>query len=247
MSLVSIIIPYYKKRFYIAEAINSAINQTYRKLEIIIIYDDPGNSDLYYLKQISKKDRRIKLIINNINQGAGNSRNIGINESRGEYIAFLDSDDLWSRNKIELQLKFMNENNSIISHTTYKVLQKNLKYQIRKAKNFEKLSDLLKSCDIGLSTIVIEKKIIKKKYLFPNLITKEDYVLWLKISRDLSDIHGLQEILTMWRNSKNSLSSNFFQKMLDGFRVYNVYMNFNWVKSLYYLLVLSFNYMKKSK
>ena len=78
MNLVSIIIPYYKKKNYIEETLNSAINQTYKETEIIIIYDDPDHNDLSFLKEIIKKDIRIKLIINDINLGAGKSRNVGI-------------------------------------------------------------------------------------------------------------------------------------------------------------------------
>ena len=74
MSLVSIIIPYYKKKLYIEEAINSAIGQTFQDIEIIIVFDDPEGNDLPYIKKISKKDERIKLIVNDKNIGAGNSR-----------------------------------------------------------------------------------------------------------------------------------------------------------------------------
>ena len=80
---------------------------------------------------------------------------------------------------------------------------------------------------------------------FPNLKTKEDFVLWLKILIFKNKIFALNEILTTWRKSKNSLSDNILQKILDGFKVYNKYMGFNFVKSIYYLLCLSFNYLKK--
>jgi teichuronic acid biosynthesis glycosyltransferase TuaG len=248
MKLVSVIVPYFKKRIYIKNTIKSILNQTYKKFEIIIIYDDSDLTDLEYIKKIKSLDKRIRIIINKNNKGAGYSRNIGIKNSKGSLIAFLDSDDLWKKNKLKKQLNFMKINNLLISSTTYSIFNDyNDQKKIRQVKKISTYKELLKSCDIGLSTTIIDKKILKKKYLFPDLTTKEDYVLWLKISRDLTDIHGLQEILTMWRNSKNSLSSNFFQKIFDGFKVYNVYMKFNWIKSLYYLLILSINYIKKSK
>ena len=245
MNLVSIIIPYYKKKLYIEETLNSAINQTYKETEIIIIFDDPGNEDLNFLREIIKKDARIKLIINDINHGAGKSRNIGIKKSSGDYIAFLDSDDIWLHNKIETQLKFMKENNAVFSHTSYKVLNKDLRYNIRYARDFDYLPDLLKSCDIGLSTVLLKKEILSDDCSFAKTRTKEDFVLWLKILKNNYKIVGLDKILTDWRELENSLSSSKFQKLIDGFNVYYKYMNFSFFKSIYYLLCLSINYLKK--
>ena len=113
----------------------------------------------YILRNLSN-ELCIKLIINDINHGAGKSRNIGIKKSSGDYIAFLDSDDIWLHNKIETQLKFMKENNAVFSHTSYKVLNKDLRYNIRHARDFDYLPDLLKSCDIGLSTVMLKKNLL---------------------------------------------------------------------------------------
>ena len=79
---------------------------------------------------------------------------------------------------------------------------------------------------------------------FPNLTTKEDLVLWLLVSKKYK-LMGIPKVLTKWRKTKSSLSSNRFQKLFDGFEVYNKYMNFNYFKSLLYLFILSINYLKK--
>ena len=110
MDLVSVIIPYYKKKKYIEPAINSVLKQTYKNFELIIIYDDENKEDLNFLKKIIKKDKRIKLYINKKNLGAGRSRNKGIKLSKGSLIAFLDADDLWAHNKIQKQIFFMKKN-----------------------------------------------------------------------------------------------------------------------------------------
>ena len=122
MILVSVIIPYFKKKNFIKKTINSIKNQTYKNLEIIIIYDDEDQSDLKFIKKLKNADDRIKIIVNKKSFGAGRSRNIGINMSKGKFIAFLDADDLWKKNKIELQLKYMIRNNLEISHTNYEIL-----------------------------------------------------------------------------------------------------------------------------
>ena len=182
MDLVSIVIPYYKKKKYINQTINSVLNQTYKNFEVIIIYDDEELQDLNYLKSIVKLDKRISLIINKKKLGAGLSRNRGIKLSKGKYIAFLDSDDYWSKNKLKAQITFMNLNKHSISHTTYQIVNRdNKKISIRKARNFFEIKDLLYSCDIGLSTVILKKKLFSNNIKFPKIKTKEDFILWLQI------------------------------------------------------------------
>ena len=246
MDLVSVIIPYYKKRKFILETVNSAVNQSYKNLEIIIIYDDDDKTDIEFLRKIAKKDNRIKIIENSEKMGAGISRNIGIFKSKGKYIAFLDADDIWHIDKLKKQVNFMNEYNYFISHTSYSIINENKNIIGKRiAKNFFKLSELLKSCDIGTSTVVLHKNLINQNVKFASLSTKEDFVLWLRILKNNVSIYGLNEDLTFWTKSKNSLSSSTFQKIIDGFRVYYTYMNFGFIKSVYYLICLSINFLKK--
>ena len=222
--LVSVVMPYFKKINFFEQAYYSVQNQSYKNFEIIIIYDDPYKKDLENLKKIVKK-KNTKIIINKKNLGAGASRNKGIKIAKGQYIAFIDSDDLWKKDKIKLQIKFMIENNCNFSHTSYSVINKNKKFiGIRKAKKKLSFNKLLNSCDIGLSTVIINKKILKK-LKFPKIKTKEDFVLWLNISKK-HEIIGLNKNLASWRKLDNSLSSNLKQKLIDGFRVYYIYMSF---------------------
>ena len=247
MDLVSVIIPYYKKRNFIKGTIVSVVNQSYDYLEILIIYDDTNLNDLEFLQEISKLDNRIKIINNNERLGAGLSRNRGIEQSNGKYIAFIDADDTWDQDKIKDQISFMKKNNYQISHTSYYIIDEKKKIiGQRKARNLLSINDILKSCDIGLSTVIIEKKvIIKSSTKFPQLITKEDFVFWLALMKKNYKFYAYDRNLTNWTNSKNSLSSSTIQKLFDGFKVYNYYMNFNILKSIYYLFCLSLNYLKK--
>ena len=245
MDLISVIIPYYKKKEYIISSINSVLNQTYKNLEIIIIYDDLNKEDLNLLKKIKKKDKRIKIYINKKNLGAGRSRNKGIKLSKGIFVAFLDSDDLWKKNKLKKQIFFMKKNGINASHTSYTIINSNNK--IIGSRNAKDMSYklLLKSCDIGLSTVVLKKEIITSKIKFANIKTKEDYVLWLKITLNNNKIFALKDNLTKWRKLEDSLSSSKLQKIYDGYLVYRKYMNFNLLKSFGFLMLLSFNYFLK--
>ena len=246
MQLVSVIVPYHRKIKFIKKTINSIKNQTYKNLEIIIIYDDEDYSDLKYIKKIKRSDSRIKLILNKNILGAGESRNLGIKKARGKYIAFLDADDLWKKNKIQSQLLYMHKNKFDVCHTTYEIFRKNnKKRKLMIAKTFKNYRQLLPSCDIGLSTIILKKNIITKNCKFSKLKTKEDFVLWLLILKKNITIGGFDKNLTTWRKLDNSLSSSIIQKLKDGFKVYNHYMKFNFFKSIFYLFILSINFLKK--
>ena len=142
----------------------------------------------------------------------------------------------------------MKLNNYDITHTSYKVINENrdpIKRRI--ARNFIHINDLLKSCDIGTSTVIIKKHLIDENIKFAHLVTKEDFVLWLKLLKNNYKIYALDEVLTFWTKSNSSLSSSTFQKIKDGFKVYYEYMNFNYIKSIYYLLCLSINFLLKNK
>ena len=116
----------------------------------------------------------------------------------------------------------------------------------RKAHDLLSINDILKSCDIVLSTVVLEKQVvIHNKIKFPKLVTKEDFVFWLMLLQKNYKFYALDKYLTNWTDSRNSLSSSTIQKLKDGFKVYNQYMNFNIFKSLYFLFCLCLNYLKK--
>lgn len=122
MNLVSVIIPFYKKHQFLKRAIESVLNQTYQKFEIIIIHDDPEDNNFELIEEIKKKDQRILISRNKKNIGAGLSRNVGIDMSSGKYIAFLDADDIWYKDKLSNQIKFMEKNNFEFSHTSYEII-----------------------------------------------------------------------------------------------------------------------------
>ena len=245
MALVSVIIPYYKKINQISKTLNSVLAQTFQDFEIILIYDDIDIHDLVYIKESFSKNSKIKIVQNKKNYGAGMSRNIGIKHSSGNIIAFLDADDIWYSDKLEKQVKFMRENKYDFSFTNYlKKISNKKSIHVQSKKRKISYKDLLHDNEIGLSTVMLNKNIIKNE-LFPSLKTKEDYVAWLKLSKENYIAYNLNEFLSEWNFSANSLSSNLIQKVLDGFRVYYIHLNFNFLKSLFFLLRLSINSMSR--
>ena len=136
----------------------------------------------------------------------------------------------------------MKRNNFSISHTSYEIIEKNNKIiGHRVARTFNNVDSLLRSCDIGLSTVIIKRSILKKNDHFSSMKTKEDFVFWLELLNKNFKIYGIQIYLTKWRKLKNSLSSSVLQRLIDGFTVYNRYLKMNFVKSIYYLFLLSIN------
>jgi len=236
--------PYYQKINYVFNAINSVSSQTYQNYELLIIYDDSNERDLAILKKVTLNNIKIKIIQNSKNLGAGLSRNIGIKNSKGEILSFIDADDEWMPNKLELQLNFLNIYNYDFVFSGYEKILKNKNINVISKYKFLDYQKLLLSCDIGLSTVMLKKKIINDN-LFSNLKTQEDFAAWLSITKKDYKAYNLKKVLVKWNYTKNSLSSNFFQKLIDAFKIYNVYQNFSLIKSLYHLLILSINSLKR--
>jgi len=236
----SIIIAYYKKKQFFEETINSILNQTYSNFEVILVYDDVDKGELNFVIKILSRLPRYKIIINKKNIGAGLSRNKAIHFAKGQYIAFCDADDLWHKKKLEVQISFMMKKKINFCHTSYKIINNfgnTLGYfKIAKKLNYK---DILKSCDIATSSVVINKNILKKGIFFSNFTTKEDYALWLKIAKKENKLYGIKNDLLFWRSLHNSLSDSFFQKLFDAYKVYRFSEKYNTITSIYFVIRLS--------
>ena len=167
------------------------------------------------------------------------SRNKAISIAQGEYVAFLDCDDFWEINKVEAQLNFMLTNGYDFSHTTYRVINYNEKIiGTVKAKEKLKYKELLKSCDIGLSSVILKRNLLSD-IKFPDLKTKEDFVLWLSLAKKSVNLAGFDKPLMFWRRVPNSLSSSTLQKLKDAFKVYYLYEKKNFFYSIFCVIRLS--------
>ncbi len=216
--LVTIIIPLFNAQNYISETIDSVISQTYQNWELIIVDDCSTDNSAEIAKGYEVKDRRIKLIELNSNFGGpARPRNIGLDISNGEYLAFLDADDVWLQDKLQVQVHEMKFNNLDFTSTDSKFIDINSndtiinKYKIivflKKLKRKAKLSDVIKSNFIRTSSVIISKKFISKFDENKDFIGVEDLYLWMKILNDKSVRYKyISDKLIKYRISSTSLS-----------------------------------------
>ena len=142
----------------------------------------------------------------------------------------------------------MNTSNLEFSFTSYEIINnKNEKIGLRKAEKNLSFKKLRNSCDIGLSTVIIKKNIFdNEKFRFGKTKTKEDFILWLMLAKNGISINGIDECLTSWRKNSKSLSSSSIQKIIDGYKVYRNYLHYGRIKSFFFLIILSLNFMLKN-
>ena len=240
-SLISIIITYYKKKIFLEKTLNSIFNQTYQNYELLFVYDDKDRNDLKFVKKCLSKFRNKKLIVNKKNLGVAKSRNTAIKFSKGTYIAFIDSDDIWKKNKLKKQIQFMQKNKCNFSFTSYSIINEKNEILAKRNVFFDANYKILYNSNIvGLSTVMINKA-IKPLIIFPNLRTQEDFALWLKLCKKGVELKHLKNNLSFWRKTKKSLSSNILNKITDAFKLYYMYEKKNFIFSVYSVLVLSYN------
>ena len=243
--LVSVIIPYFNDPINIRSSVQSALNQNYKKLEIIIIDDENSIYSRKILENLKKNFKRVKIFSTHKHSGVSSARNLGVKKAKGDFIAFLDSDDLWKKTKIKEQLTFIKNNNVDICYTDYLAINENDRfiYKVRTPRIlFHK--DLLKECPIACSSIILKKKILKNNQ-FKNLKTKEDYMLWLDLSKKGFNFSGLNKFLTIYRVRSKTLSSLHFNKLYSAFKIYSNYLGYNFLFSFIFVIRLYINAFNK--
>jgi teichuronic acid biosynthesis glycosyltransferase TuaG len=244
--LVSIIVTFFKKKAYIDETLKSIFNQNYKNFEIILVYDDENKSDLEYVKMLLSKFKKKKIIVNKKNLGVAKSRNKGLKYCKGSFIAFIDADDLWKKNKLKFQINFMIKKDIEFSYTSFAVIdEKNNITKSRKVPKHIDYDHLIKSNFIGLSTVVFKSN-IRSKIKFPYLKTQEDFALWLKLLREGVKFNPINKTLSFWRQTEKSLSSNMFQKLKDAFKLFYLFEKKNIILSFFSVIVISYNKILKN-
>ena len=235
--LVSIITPSYNSEEFIKETIESVLNQTYDNWEMLIIDDCSTDKSLQLIKEYIKVDSRIKYLKNNQNNGPAVTRNIALSKVKGEYIAFLDSDDFWDKLKLEKQVEFMEKNNLEITHTDY-FFTNSLGEIIKKVQtsNVIDYKILLKGNQFKTMTMMMKKSFIGDTKL-PN-IKHEDYAFFLDLLKKGAISKKVPDCLAMCRLREKSVSSDKIKSAVWTWNIYRKYEKFNLIKSSFYF----FNY-----
>jgi len=235
--LVSIITPNYNSEKFIAETISSVLKQTYENWEMVIVDDASTDNSIKIIDSYLENDSRIQLHQLSKNVGAGVARNKAIELSKGNFIAFLDSDDLWLPTKLEEQINFMIHNNFAISHTSYEVIKEsgektNKIINCKKKLNY---NQMLYSNKIGCLTAVYNKDILGKVYM-PKIRKRQDFALWLKLLKREKYVYGLSKNLAFYRDRRNSISNNKIEMLQWNWRLYKEIENLSYFRAIYYVL-----------
>jgi len=221
--LVSIIMPAYNAEKFISKSIESVLQQTYQNWELLVVND--GSKDNTSSVVSSFHDARIKLI-EQVNGGVSKARNTGITNSTGEFIAFLDSDDLWLKDKLEIQVKYLMKNqNIVLSYGDYLSFIEDRKIIENKQLYPFKIKDLKKRLlvfnFIATLTVMVKSDVLKATGGFDTeLFGPEDWDLWIKISQKGS-IGYIKENLAMYREHEGGISKNKKRQLNEEYKVIN--------------------------
>lgn len=210
--LVSIVMPSYNTSKYIENSIKSVLNQTYQNWELLII-DDCSKDNTEDVVTPYLSDFRIKFLKNPHNIGAALSRNRAIREAKGKYIAFLDSDDTWDKEKLSKQISFMKRNQYTFSFTDYvtSVNDVVLPY-VYTGPNVVGKVQMMNYCYIFTSTVMYDRENIGLIQI-PDLKKNNDYAMWLKIVKK-TPCYRLKENLACYNRHENSISSGRKYKLI---------------------------------
>jgi teichuronic acid biosynthesis glycosyltransferase TuaG len=245
MEKISIITPSYNSSSFIRETILSVINQSYPNWEMIIVDDCSTDNTLEIIKE-NFKDSRIKLFENEVNCGAAVCRNIGLENSTGRFIAFIDSDDLWTNDKLEVQLNFMLNNNYEISFTNYELVDENSKSFNKFVRSITKIDyhGYLKNTIIGMSTSMIDRS-KTGSFKFVNIRTRQDTYLWISLLKEGFNAYGIDRALAKYRVRNNSISANKISAAKQVWYLYYSLEKLGYIKSAYYFTFYAYNAIRK--
>lgn len=253
--LVSIVTPTHNSERFIADTIKTVCEQSYKNWEWIIVDDASSDGTLEVIKKAKDKIANEANATGNIrvvklarNSGAAQARNVGIREAKGEYLCFLDADDLWECEKIAKQVKFMKDGDYAFSFTGYEFADAEGKPNGKVVSVPEKISykQALKNTTIWTSTVMFDMhKLSVDEVLMPDVRRGQDTATWWKVLKTVDYAYGLDEVLSYYRRSAGSLSSN---KLTALKRTWNLYRNvegFGFCKSCECFVVYCFNAVRR--
>ena len=244
---VDVIIPNFNKGNFISEAIDSVINQTYKNWKLYIIDDNSTDNSKKILQRYKKK--KINIFYLNENKGPAFCRNYALKKSKSNFIAFLDSDDYWFKNKLELQLKFMIKNNYPFTFSDYTPVfhNKNSVKKLTPTKIEDKFTfkKFIKNSSINTSTMILKRKNIKN-IKFKNLHLMEDYIFKCELMKKTKiPFIKFPKSTAIYRIIHKSRSSEKIKNVYNLWLINKNYNKLNFIENLISLISISFNSLKK--
>lgn len=235
-ALVSVIMPAYNCEKYVVEAINSVLAQTYKNWELLVLDDGSKDNTLQIIEEFSQKDSRIKALPNGKNMGVSATRNRGIELASGDWIAFLDSDDMWEPLKLEKQFE-------VVENKSAEFLFTGSSYINEEGEPFRGMFEVPEKVTYkrlrNQNVISCSSVLVKKKY-FENIKMEkdemhEDYAVWLRILKLGVTAYGVNEPLLIYRISRNSKSGNKIKTVKMTYKVFR-FVGINPIGSAYFMM-----------
>ncbi len=248
MPSVSVIMPAYNAEKTIEDAIASALRQTYADIEVIVI-DDHSNDGTYgIVKKLAEADERVRILTNGENLGAASSRNKGIKEARGKYIALLDSDDLWYESKLMRQIECLEKSDADIVSCSYSIIDEEGKKRCEDFMVPEHIDyrSVLVCSTLSCSTVLLRRDAIEG-FEFPEGVYHEDLAYWLELLGNGLRAIGLVDVLAAYRVRSGSRSSDKLKSAYRRWKLYRRHLKIPFLKSLGLWILYAANGLKKYK
>ena len=244
--LVSVIMPIYNAEKYLAITLDSIFCQDYKDIEIVLGDDCSKDKSAKIIADLQKSHPEIVYFLQEKNMGAGAARNKALELARGQYVAFLDSDDIWLPGKISRQIDLMKTTKTPFSYTAIEMM--NEKGEIIKGKrNLKETCDykyLLHNTIIATSSVVIDRTVLGD-FRMPLRRGGQDYATWLKLLRNGAIAQGINESFVQYRVASGSLSSNKFKSIKQVWEIQTQDEKINKVSAAVHVMCFGFNAFKK--
>lgn len=241
---ISIITATYNSEEYVLETYESIKNQTNTDWEWIVTDDCSTDGTWSALLSIASQDSKVRVFRNEVNSGAAIARNNSLDHIKGDYIAFIDSDDLWEPTKLATQIKFMRDTNTKFSFTGYQLIDNEgillgKTVDTTNSDSFSYSDMLAKKATLGCSTVILSRDALGD-FRMPNLRTGQDYAFWLRILKSGQRACLLHSPLTKYRISNNSISKNKVKKAFRQWEIYREHENIPFLLSCYYFVFYAY-------
>ncbi|MBR6179023.1 MAG: glycosyltransferase family 2 protein [Bacteroidales bacterium] len=243
---VSVVMPVYNAAKYLETSLLSIINQTFKDWELVLVDDCSTDSSPKIISKFQSQHPNIIYHRLDQNQGAAVARNTALNIAKGRFVAFLDSDDIWEPQKLECQMAFMLETDAFASCTASDTIDDNGN-PLGKIRNVNDTIDykfLLHNTMISTSTVIVDRE-KAGRFKMPLMRSGQDYATWLMLMRPGNIFRGINQVLTHYRVSKKSLSSNKLDSLRQIYQIQTQFESIGRLSALINTCCFAFNALKK--